>query len=186
MLARARTVALVLAAIALTGGLSGCGLAVSHGSEPHSSAPAQANPGESEGTVASRQEAPARGVAPTPTQAIERFASLYINWNYRSLAGREDLLASMAIGAARQSELAAAQQARRDTAIAQGHIYNSGTVVAIAAVIGASADHYAVVTKEQTGGDQEYAGLAAAFHVTFTTVQAVAGGWAVSEWEPAT
>ena len=166
--------------------LAGCGLATGTdgGGRAENAPPPQANPGEREGEVPAGREAPAREPAQTPTQAIESFAELYINWSYRTLQAQERALAAMAVGQARQSELAAAAQVTRDSTIAQGHIYNSGSVVAIGAQLGRGGGHYALVTKEQTGGDQQYAGLPAAYHVTLVTVVRQAEGWSVSLWQP--
>ena len=173
-------------ALAFAVALAGCGLAEGtnggHAAQP--AAPPQANPGESQGTVTGGGESPPLQPAQTPTQAIERFAGLYINWSYRTLQANERELAAMAVGEARQAELAAAAAAAHDSVIAQGHVYNSGSVVAIGALLGAGTDQYALVTKEQTGGGQEYAGLPAAFHVTLVTVSSAATGWSVSQWQP--
>ena len=91
----------------------------------------------------------------------------------------------MAVGDARLAELQAAAQAQRDSRIQQGGIYNRGTRRRVSAPPPVEAPgEYMVVTREETGGDQEYAGLQAAFHVTLATVQTVPGGWAVVEWRP--
>ena len=41
-----------------------------------------------------------------------------------------------------------------------------------------------IVTREQTGGDTQYEGLPAAYHVTLAQLASVPGGYAVSEWLP--
>lgn len=188
MRARIRAVLLLVALIGISPLAAGCGLAggIERRSRRASVAPAQANPGESEGTVpaAAADAAPPQRPAATAEQALAAFASLYINWTYRTLPAHETTLAAMAVGDARLAEREAAAQARRDSRIQQGGIYNRGTVVAVSPAAGGAPGEYVVVTREETGGDQEYAGLQAAFHVTLATVQAVPGGWAVVEWRP--
>jgi hypothetical protein len=41
-----------------------------------------------------------------------------------------------------------------------------------------------IVTREQTGGDSQYEGLAAAYHVTIAKLASVPGGYAVEQWLP--
>lgn len=188
MRARLRAVLLLAALIGITPLAAGCGLAgnIERSSRPAQGTPAAANPGESQGTIpasAGEGPAPARP-ATTPQQAIVAYATLYINWTYQTLAAHERTLAAMAVGDARLAELQAAAQAQRDSRIQQGGIYNRGTVVGVSPAAGGSPGEYMVVTREETGGDQEYAGLQAAFHVTLATVQTVPGGWAVVEWRP--
>lgn len=168
--------------------LTGCGLLRRTGAASSRSAvaPAQSNPGEGEGTIPagdSREAAPADPAATAP-QAVERFADGYINWTYLSLAGDQGRLAASAVGAARAAELQARTQTARDTPLRRAHIFNTGTVVAVSPVVGGPAGEWVVVTREQSGGDQEYAGIGASFHVTLASVQHVAGGFAVSAWRP--
>ncbi len=188
MRARLRAVLLLAALIGITPLATGCGLAgsIAHNSRPPQGTPAATNPGESQGTIpaaAGEEPAPARPAA-TPQQAIVAYATLYINWTYQTLAAHERTLAAMAVGDARLAERQAVAQTQRDSRIQQGGIYNRGTVVGVSPAAGGSPGEYVVVTREETGGDQEYAGLQAAFHVTLATVQKVTGGWAVVEWQP--
>lgn len=168
--------------------LSACGLANRDTSPTHTSngAPAQANPGEREGTIpaSDSRQAPPRAPAASAAAAVERFARLYINWTYLSLSADEARLAASAVGEARTAEEQARAQSARDTPLRRAHIYNSGTVLSVSRAIGGAAGEWVIVTREQTGGDREYAGLRAAFHVTLATVQAVPGGWAVAAWRP--
>jgi hypothetical protein len=171
--------------ICLTPFLSACGLANRGGGTP-SAPPPQANPGERQGTIpvsAAKQPAPVHP-AGSPQQALERFAVRYINWSYATLAADEAGLAAEAVGEARAFEEQARAQTARDTPLARGHIYNTGTVIGLARVRGGPPDEWVIDTREQTGGDQEYAGTGAGFHVTLATVQRVAGGWAVAVWRP--
>lgn len=119
----------------------------------------------------------------TPQRALTAFAGLYINWNYRTLGSIERTLAAISIGAARQAEEQAAASSASDSTIAQGHIHNSGQVVSVAADA-AQAGTWVIVTRERTGGNSEYEGLPASYHVTLARLGRVQGGYAVSEWLP--
>jgi hypothetical protein len=184
---RLRRDLLLLALLILTPFLAGCGLLRESKTARTSGSPhAQASPGERQGTIpdSAAAEAPPADPAPTAQQAVERFAASYINWNYKSLGDDEAHLAASAVGEARAAELQARAQTSRDTPLQRGHIYNTGTVLAAARVRGGRQDEWIVATREQTGGDTEFAGLQAGFHITLATVTAVPGGWAVDEWQP--
>jgi hypothetical protein len=167
--------------------LAACGLANREGTRSAgstASTPAQANPGEREGSAPPQRQAAPPAPATSPQSAVERFADGYINWSYQTLAADEQHLAASAVGEARASELQARQQTERDSALARGHVFNTGTVVTVALVKGAGGNVWACVTKEQTGGEGEYTELAAAYHVTLATVARVPGGWSVRSWRP--
>jgi len=122
-------------------------------------------------------------VQPSPPAALTAFAERYVNWSYRTLTAQQRALAAMAVGAARAAEQQAAATSQADTTIATGRIYNSGQVVSV----GPDAAHrglWVIVTREQTGGDTQYEGLPAGYHVTLARVASVPGGYAVSEWLP--
>jgi hypothetical protein len=166
--------------------LAACGLANREGTRSASSTstPQQANPGEREGTTPPQPQAAPLAPAPSPQSAVERFADGYINWSYQTLAADEQRLAASAVGEARASELQARQQTERDSALARGHVFNTGTVVTVGPVKGAGGNVWVCVTREQTGGEGEYTALAAAYHVTLVTVARVPEGWAVRAWRP--
>jgi hypothetical protein len=179
---------LATAMICITPLLCGCGLAntIQAPKAEGRQAPAQANPGEREGTIpasAARQSGPV-DLSPSPQAAVERFAETYINWTWRTLAADQERLAASAVGEARAAELQAAQQTARDQPLARGRIYNTGKIVGIAPAHNVSAYEWVVVTREQTGGNGEYANLAPSFHVTLASVQRVPGGFAVELWRP--
>jgi hypothetical protein len=167
--------------------LAACGLANREGTRSDnstSSTPRQASPGEREGTAPPQPHAAPLAPASSPQSAVERFADNYINWSYQTLADDQQHLAALSVGEARSSELQARQQTERDSALARGRVFNTGTVVTVGPVKGAGGNVWACVTREQTGGQGEYAALATAYHVTLATVARVPGGWAVGSWRP--
>jgi hypothetical protein len=123
-------------------------------------------------------------VRSTPAGAITQFATLYINWTWRTLAAHERELAALSVGPARLSEQQAAAAAIGDGTIAQGRVYNSGQIISIARSL-TNPKQWVIVTREQTGGNSQYDGLQASYHVTLAELaQLKSGGWTVSEWLP--
>jgi len=120
----------------------------------------------------------------TAKAAVERFASLYTNWDYRSLASDQRTLAAIAVGAARLQARQATVSARNKT-LAQSHVWNRGETIAVTPDR-AMAGWWLVVTRERTGGSGEYKALPPTYHVTLALAVTVDGGWAVSEWQPQT
>jgi hypothetical protein len=161
--------------------LAGC--ANPDATPPHGASPSPASPGE---PAAPFPPLPSRqaSAAPQPKAAgaVERFAALYTNWNYRTLAARQRTLAAVAVGPARLWARQLAASARQQ-ALAGAQVWNRGRVIALAR----ERDRlgwWVLVTREQTGGDGEYAGLPERDHVTLVRATALHGGWAVSEWSP--
>jgi hypothetical protein len=107
----------------------------------------------------------------------------YINWSYRTLSEDQQALARSAVGAARLSERQAAAQSHDDTAITRGQVWNRGQPISISLDLG-STGTWVVVTREHTGGNTEYEGLPASYHVTLAKLAAVPGGYAVEQWLP--
>jgi hypothetical protein len=178
--------ALGLAALALA--LGGCSLAVTP------SAPTATN--RTKAAVAQAQRTheypspPARqralGGLANPVLAAEAFANGYINWTAATVTGRMRGLAALSVGQARAAMTLAAAQTAQDYELRRGGIANSGTVEAIAPVLG-QRDQYAVVTRELTtaSGTDAYRGLRPGWHVALATVTpATGGGWVVSNWQP--
>ncbi len=123
---------------------------------------------------------------PTPVEAIDVFATVYINWTADTVSNRMEALAKLSVGQARSTVLLAAAETAHDYELARGGIANSGTVEAIAPLPDAG-DQYVVVTRERTSASNTtaYQGLAAAWHVALATVSRVAPGtWVVSSWQP--
>lgn len=182
----ARNVLILAVLIGLLPLLTGCGLAsTTHKTATQPVTPNAANPGETQGTIPADEKEPGPvNPAASPQAAIIRFATLYINWSYRNLAEHEKQLASISVGDARLAENQAAASTLANTALQRGRIYNRGSVIAVAPVIDGEPGSYGVITREETGGDEEYAGLQAAFHVTLAAVQRVTHGWSVQQWQP--
>ena len=146
--------------------------------------PAQ-NPGEQ---PAPPPPAPASqtptSVQSTPADAITQFATLYMNWTWRTLAAHERELAALSVGPARLSEQQAAAAASGDSTIAQTRVYNNGQIISITRSL-TNPKQWVIITREQTGGNSQYDGLQASYHVTLAELaQLNNSGWTVSEWLP--
>jgi hypothetical protein len=158
-------------------------------SRPSLAAPAGDPPHERGGHIplgaAAAQGRPApAGLAPSPTDVLTRYALAYTNWRASQLLVRERQLAALSVAVARLSaeQTAAAQSGA--TALAAHDVANVGQVVAVAPGEGPDQGEWVVVTEEQTTGTGPYAGLPAGPHVTLARVVHLAGGWAVSAWDP--
>jgi hypothetical protein len=170
-----------LAAVALAGcsnpDAPGSTQATTTGSSPQNAGEPNAPPPPSPAS-----QAPS-GVQPSPQRALAAFAERYVNWTYRTLTGDQLTLGAMSVGAARLSEQQAAAHSQADTTIARGRLWNRGQLIAMERDL-AHPDMWVIVTREQTGGDSEYEGLPARYHVTLGQLVVVAGGYAVSQWLP--
>jgi hypothetical protein len=122
-------------------------------------------------------------VKATQMGAIEAFSSLYANWTYKTLTEHQRALAAMAVGAARLSERQAAASSQSDGTIARGHIYNHAQIISISPDR-TRAGWWVIVTHERTGGNANYQGLPASYHVTLTQLAIITGGYAVEQWLP--
>jgi hypothetical protein len=184
------TLALTVPAwLALTGpaalALTGCATLPVPSSQPTTAPPAVASAQRTHElpTPAPYQTAPA---FPTPLIAIEVFATGYINWTAETIARQMRLLARLSVGQARSAVTLDATQTAQDYELRRGGVANSGTVEAVAPVLG-TAYEYAVVTRERTTASNTtaYDGLAPAWHLALATVTRLrGGGWAVSSWQP--
>jgi hypothetical protein len=121
----------------------------------------------------------------TPNGALAAFARLYVNWSYRTLTASQQTLAAMAVGPARLAEQQAAAASAADSTIARGHVWNHGQIVSIAADQ-THPEQWVIVTREQTGGSNDYQGLPAAYHVTLAQLAHLPHGYAVNQWQPQT
>jgi len=119
-------------------------------------------------------------------RAIETFAMAYINWRASTVAADMRALAAASVGQARSAMALAAATTAGDYELRRGGIANTGTVEAVALLSG-SHDEYVVVTREQTSATNTaaYQGLRPAWHITLATVvEAAAGQWVLSGWQP--
>lgn len=178
----AKTLAATGAVLALAAVAAGC------------SPPGQASTASSPATTAQssnelptpvpRQTAPR--AAPGAVLAMEAFATGYINWRASTVSRTMRALEAMSIGQARSEVALAASQTAQDYELRHGGVANSGTVEAVAPVLG-HRDQYAVVTRERTSATNTtaYQGLPAAWHLTLATVTRLSSGaWVVSGWQP--
>ncbi len=177
-----RLIALAIAATTLTGCTNPDAATTKARSGPTRASVQNAGEPPAPRATASGTQAPL-AVQSTASRAAAAFATLYVNWTYRTLVAHQRTLAAMAVGAARLSERQAAASAQHDTTIARGHIYNRGQVVDVAPDA-LRAGWWAIVTREQTGGNSQYEGLPAAYHVTIAQLTRVPGGYAVEQWLP--
>jgi hypothetical protein len=122
----------------------------------------------------------------SPAEAVDVFATRYINWNAQDVSAQLRALASVSVGQARSAMTQAASGTASDYELKQGGVANAGEVESIAPVAGA--DHeYAVVTRERTtaSNTDAYQGLAPEWHLALATVTRTRGGlWVLSEWQP--
>jgi hypothetical protein len=165
----------------------GAGVSAGCGSEAPPSAPARAPATRAVvvgATSAPRATRDPDAPAVTARQALERFATMYINWNYRTIADDRERLARLATGDASVSLQRAAARSRSDYELQTGKVSNSGAVIAISPQRGGDPGSWVIVTRERMGAAGTYDGLPAAYHVTIATAESVGDGWAVSHWEP--
>jgi len=148
-------------------------------------------PSERGGTIpASTQAAQSKLAADasslTPRAALERYASLYVNWQASNLAARQRQLTSISEGPARAQALQAAASAAHDPELTRSQVANQGQVIAITEGTGAAAGEWVLVTRERTTGQGDYAGLPPALHVIYAQLTHTSHGWVVIQWNPQT
>ncbi|HTP18925.1 MAG TPA: hypothetical protein VMJ65_04935 [Solirubrobacteraceae bacterium] len=125
-------------------------------------------------------------VTSTATEAIRAFVTAYINWDAQTVSDDMRTLAARSVGQARAAMMLAAAQTTGDYELQRGGISNSGTVEAVAPLVGHDRE-YVVVTRESTRATNTtaYQGLQPAWHVALATVaEQRAGEWVVSDWQP--
>jgi hypothetical protein len=126
------------------------------------------------------------GARSTAEQAVRAFATAYINWTARTVAGDMASLAAHSVGQARSAMTLAAAQTADDYELQRGGIANQGTVEAVAP-LPRHRNQYVVVTLEATNATNTtaYQGLRPAWHVALATVtEQQPGQWVVSAWQP--
>ena len=103
----------------------------------------------------------------TPKTPLARYAELYVNWTAADVAANQRQLAAISLGQARAQALQAAASLARDPELTKSAVSNTGSVVAIAPGQGAATGLWVVVTREQTIGKGDYAGLPPTLHVIY-------------------
>jgi len=179
---RARVAPLLALAILALGGCANPDAVSAPRAPPPSTSPQSPGEPPAPAPPSPSAQAPAR-VQPTPSSALAAFATLYVNWSYRTLAAKQRTLAAISVGAARASEREAAAASEADATLARARISNRGQLVSIARDL-AEPERWVVVTREQTEGHGEYEGLRAAYHVTLARLALVPAGFVVCEWLP--
>ncbi|HET9719224.1 MAG TPA: hypothetical protein VFP55_04020 [Solirubrobacteraceae bacterium] len=193
----------LISLVLVCAGLAGCGF----GSPQQTARPGTRAPAESvrAGAGAPAQSVVARATTsrelPTPpgvqsapgalsaAAAVTAFAEAYINWNYRDVAARMEMLARASIGQARSAMTLTAARTRTDPSLAEAGLSNRGTVEAVAPLTGGGG-RYAVVTREVTQASRTtaYEGLAPSWHVALATVTVLGPPgrrrWVLSAWQP--
>jgi thioesterase domain-containing protein len=193
------------AALATAVALAGCGLTdpyTTRHAKTHAATRAQTTTTTTTRTVTDADPAPEQnGTIPTPARqaadrladragsatpqaAIERYATLDINWTANTVAHDQRQLAQISLGQARAQALQAAASYRNDTTLHDSQVANSGQVIAIARGQGEQTGTWIVVTRESTTGQGDYQGLPPTDHVTYAQLQHNHGGWVISQWSP--
>jgi hypothetical protein len=198
---RARRAVVTLAALLVAGELAGCagianpyqtnGAGTRTAPTPRTTTPVDAGDPtpERNGTVPAPQRAAidrvsAGAARPSPQVALTRYALLYVNWTAANVAADQRQLATISLGQARAQALQAAASLARDPDLTNSAVSNTGTVIAITAGQGAAAGLWVLVTREQTTGRGDYAGLPPTLHVIYAQLTATANGWVVTRWRP--
>jgi hypothetical protein len=174
--------------------IAGCGITdpyshrTSTTSRPHSitasTTSAAQNPGEPPAPAPpSPQSQSPRAPVATPQQAIRAFALLYTNWTWKTLASHLRQLAAISVNPARLAEQQASVAAGRDSEVTSTRVYNRGQIVSISPSQ-TQPGEWVIVTREQTGGTSQYAGLQPSWHVTLAELVHLPGGYAVWRWLP--
>lgn len=198
---RARHAAVTLVALLVAGELAGCAgianpyqtasIATHTTSTPTAAAAADAGDPSPErnGSVSAREQAATVRLSATagstsPEAALARYAALYVNWTATGVAANERQLAAISLGQARAQALQAATSLARDPELTKSAVSNTGSVVAIAPGQGAAAGLWVVVTREQTNGKGDYAGLPPTLHVIYAQLTRTTNGLVVTRWQP--
>jgi hypothetical protein len=198
---RARHAAAALVALLVAGELAGCagianpyqttGTARRTTSTPTAATPADTGDPtpERNGSVPAREQAATARLSATagresPQAALERYAGLYVNWTAAKAVANQRQLAAISLGQARAQALQAATSLARDPELTKSAVSNAGTVVAIAPGQGAAAGLWVIVTREQTIGKGDYAGLPPTLHVIYAQLTRTANGLVVTRWQP--
>lgn len=138
------------------------------------------------GTQAAQAKLTASAASATPRAALERYASLYVNWQASNLVAHQRELASFSLGQARAQALQAAASASRDPQLTRSQVSNQGQLIAATAGAGAAAGEWVLVTRERTTGQGNYTGLPPTLHVIYAQLTHNPDGWLINQWKPQT
>ncbi|MHB1836021.1 MAG: hypothetical protein ACYCXW_13750 [Solirubrobacteraceae bacterium] len=166
-----------------------CALSLAGCSNPYASATAgqpqriqSAGEAKAPAPASAESQQPAR-VQKTPRRAILQFAERYSNWTYKTLSRDQQVLAAIAVGAARLTEQRAAAASHADSTLARGKIENHGKVLAISHDLHRHG-WWLIITSEQTSGTGQYEALPESDHVSLAKLARLHGGYAIEEWLP--
>lgn len=181
-------------ALASAGLIAGCGISDPYG---HPQARARSTASSTTRAVSQTTQAPGHdgpaslptgrarpsAYSPTPAAALGRYARLYLNWSWTTVASAEQQLAALSQGQAHAQALASAQQPPAQ--LARYQVQNAGQLAAIAPGQGPESGKWAVVADERTTGNGPYEGLPPISEVIWATVARARRGWIVTGWYPA-
>ncbi|MEN3284326.1 MAG: hypothetical protein V7607_5466 [Solirubrobacteraceae bacterium] len=188
-----RRVTVTLAAAALMIAGSGCGLAHndSDGSKPTPDAPparTQSTPRAASNDEAA-QAAPAKpaeelpeGGETTARRALERFARLWTNWTWKTLAAQERGLRPLASGELRGELDDAARASERNALLKDDEAEQRGDVVAVDVKPGATRREAITVVHETAIVHGHVTDHAERYRVYQATVVRGRDGWLVEQW----
>ena len=135
--------------------------------------------------AAATQHKLAAGAASSrPQAALERYASIYLNWDAARVVAIQHQLASISLGQARAQAQQAAISAGHDRQLTASKVANRGRVIAIAPGQTNAPGQWVIVTRERTSGPGDYQRLPPTLHVIYAQLTNTSQGWIVSQWQP--
>ena len=126
----------------------------------------------------------ASAASTSQTAALATYTREYVNWTAKTVANVQKHLASISLDGARAEALQAAASYGADSILQTSQVSNSGSVVCIAHGQGSAAGKWVIVTREQTHGSGNYAGLPAGDHIYLAALTHTTAGWVISAWTP--
>jgi hypothetical protein len=170
--------AAVLAALAASAVLAGCGLTNPNTAQLGASTAASSSTRTAAAATATPQRAAPVG-GTTPQATIRQYAGLWCNWTTANLLSHETQLAALSIGRARtQALLAAGTQQPPSSSVT-----NTCTIESIAPGRSVAAGRWVLVTAAQTAA-ADAPSATALYHVTYITVAQRGARYLVSSWSP--
>jgi hypothetical protein len=169
--------AAVLAALAASAVLAGCGLTNPNTAQLGASTAASSSTTTAAAATTPQSAAPVGGT--TPQSTIRQYAGLWCNWTTTNLLSHEMQMAALSVGRARTHALlvAGAQQPPSSS------VTNTCTIESIAPGRSVAAGRWVLVTAAQTAAASAPS-AAALYHVTYITLAQRGGRYLVSSWSP--